>query len=229
MRTMAHPLDRPVWSALTSRQAHLAVGGERARRFDPDFSPFAVARDDREESLKALAALITPEAPGLLIQVGDAPLPPGTTATVTAQGVQMVAASLAPRPPMDGIERLTEADAPQMRALADLTKPGPFHTRTHELGTFWGVKRDGELIAMAGERLQLTGFTEVSGVCTHPDHRGHGFAGTLSLVVAWRIADRGETPFLHAYAGNAPAIRLYEQLGFALRTYVNVTFLTRSP
>lgn len=222
---MTHPLDRPVWHALSSRQAHIAEGDEHARRFAPDFGPFAAARDDSAESLKALAALVPAEGGTLLIQAGNAPLPPGTKATITAQGVQMVAKALAPRPAMDGIERLTEADAPAMRALAALTKPGPFHARTHELGTFWGVKRNGALIAMAGERMQLAGFTEVSGVCTHPDHRGQGYAGQLSLVVAWRIADRGETPFLHAYAANTPAIRLYEQLGFALRTYVNVTVL----
>ena len=89
-----------------------------------------------------------------------------------------------------------------MLALATLTRPGPFFARTHQLGAFIGVKQDGRLVAMAGERMQPTGFTEVSGVCTHPDPRGRGYAGGLMRQVAARILARGETPFLHAYADN---------------------------
>jgi predicted GNAT family acetyltransferase len=112
-----------------------------------------------------------------------------------------------------------------MLALATATQPGPFFARTHELGTFWGVKVDGRLVAMAGERMKPPGYTEVSGVCTDPGHRGKGYAALLSRTVATQIMARGETPMLHAYASNTPAIRLYEQLGFELRTHVNVTIL----
>jgi predicted GNAT family acetyltransferase len=102
-----------------------------------------------------------------------------------------------------------------MLALATLTQPGPFRARTHELSQFWGVKDEqGQLLAMAGERLKLPGMSEVSGVCTHPDARGQGLAALLSRHVASEIVRRGEVPFLHAYAGNAAAIGLYERLGF---------------
>jgi len=120
---------------------------------------------------------------------------------------------------------LGAADAPEMLALATLTEPGPFGPRTHELGGFLGVKLDGRLVAMAGERMKPEGFTEVSGVCTHPDHRGHGYAAMLSTAVAERVLARGETPFLHAYASNTAAIGLYERLGFRLRTDVGVVRL----
>jgi predicted GNAT family acetyltransferase len=120
---------------------------------------------------------------------------------------------------------LGEDDAPQMFDLATLTKPGPYFARTHRLGDFVGVKRDGRLIAMAGERMKPDGFTEVSGVCTHPDARGRGYAGALMRVVVTRILARGETPFLHAYAANTGAIGLYETLGFALRREVTMTVL----
>jgi hypothetical protein len=90
------------------------------------------------------------------------------------------------------------------------------------------VKTDGRLVAMAGERLRLDSFTEVSGVCTHPDHRGRGYAAALMRKVAGRILDRGETPFLHAYASNREAIALYEALGFAVRREVLMTRLTRA-
>ena len=224
----AHRLDRPVWRALSTRQSQFAVGGARALRFAPDVGAFAAVPDDRPENLEALAALVPEQGGVILLQVGDSPLPPGTVAQMTAPGVQMVAQALVPLESNDRVERLTDADAPDMLALATLTKPGPFFARTHKLGTFWGVKENGKLVAMAGERMKLDGFTEVSGVCTHPDVRGRGYAGLLSRVVATQIQNRGETPFLHAYAANAPAIGLYESLGFVLRSPVVVTMLARA-
>jgi len=115
-----------------------------------------------------------------------------------------------------------------MLALATLTKPGPFFARTHQLGDFIGVKKNGALVAMAGERMKPPGFTEVSGVCTHPDHRGHGYAAGLSRIVASRILERGETPFLHAFATNTGAISVYRALGFALRRDITLTVLARA-
>jgi predicted GNAT family acetyltransferase len=223
-----HLLDRPVWHTLSTRLSRFAQGGPRALRFAPDVNMFAAARDDSPESLQALADLVPDEGAVLLLQKGDSPLPPGTTAQTTAPGVQMIAERVAPLDAHDRIERLTEADAPEMLALATLTKPGPFFARTHQLGRFWGVKENGRLIAMAGERMKLEGFTEVSGVCTHPPARGRGYAGLLSRVVATQILKRGETPILHAYAGNTPAITLYESLGFVLRSAVTVTVLIRA-
>jgi predicted GNAT family acetyltransferase len=223
----ALPLDRPVWHALATRQGQFALGDARALRFVPDVAVFAAARDDSPENLQALATLVPEQGAVILLQVGDSPLPPGTVAQMTAPGVQMVAQSLVPLEASDRVERLTEADAPEMLALATLTKPGPFFARTHQLGQFWGVKENGKLVAMAGERMKLDGFTEVSGVCTHPEARGRGYAGLLSRIVGTQIQKRGETPFLHAYAANAPAIGLYDSLGFVLRSPVVVTMLTR--
>jgi len=162
------------------------------------------------------------------LQAGQAPLPPGTVAQSTAAGVQMIAQSVRPLEPAAPVERLTDADVPEMIALATLTKPGPFEARTHLLGTFWGVKENGKLVAMAGERMKFEGFTEVSGVCTHPDARGRGYAAVLSRTVATQIQKRGETPILHAYAGNTPAITLYKALGFVHRADMIVTFVARA-
>jgi predicted GNAT family acetyltransferase len=115
------------------------------------------------------------------------------------------------------IIELGVADSAEMIALTALTKPGPFGKRTHELGTYLGIRRDGKLVAMAGERLKVPGYTEVSAVCTHPDHTGQGYAGVLMTEVMRRIRARGETPFLHSRGDNSRAIALYERLGFRQR------------
>ena len=220
-----HPLDRPVWSALTTRQRDLSIGGELARRYDPDIGPFAAVAVDDDEHLAALGRLVVDHGPVALLQRGAIPRPPGTRPTLEADGVQLVLDRLAGVPATVGFESLDADDAPEMLALAKLTEPGPFGPRTHELGGFLGVKVHGRLVAMAGERMKPEGFTEVSGVCTHPDHRGRGYAAMLSTAVAERILARGETPFLHAFTTNRAAIALYERLGFRLRTAVEVLVL----
>ena len=219
-----HPLDRPVWSALNGRQSHLAVRRGGAVRFDPQFGMFA-AVDDAPESLAALGALISELGEVALVEPGPAPGVPGTVVKSTAVCWQMVAEGFEAPPPAQPAEAMAGADAAEMLALATLTKPGPFFTRTNELGRFVGVRSGGTLVAMAGERMKPPGFIEVSGVCTHPDHRGHGYAAALMRQVAVRIAAEGETPFLHSYADNAGAIGLYERLGFRLRREMIMTVL----
>lgn len=218
-------LDRPVWASLTTFHRALSEGDASARRFQRDVNLFASARDDGEEAQMGFAKLVSPGEHVYLLQVPAIAVPPGLRATRTAKGVQMVAT----RPlavEADGeIEFLTDADAPEMLALATLTEPGPFLSRTHHMGRFIGIRHEGRLAAMAGERMRFPGFTEVSGVCTHPDFRGKGFARRLSAAVTSAIQARGEIAFLHAWATNAPAIALYQTLGFELRSEVNVAVL----
>jgi predicted GNAT family acetyltransferase len=194
----------------------------------PEINAFASARDDSTEALAALAALVAPGEVVFILQVPAIPLPPGFVVRKSAPGVQMLAER--PLEAADQAETciaLGDADAPEMLALAQLTQPGPFFARTHTMGRFIGVRIGGVLAAMAGERMRFPGFTEVSGVCTHPDFRGRGLARRLSLVVAARIAQRAEQPFLHAWSSNAAAISLYGQLGFRHRAEVNVLALER--
>lgn len=224
---MTDVLVRPVWDALAHEQASVAIGGDRARRFAPDIGHLAAARDDAPESLAALAELVRSSGPLLLLQADEIVVPPGTVAVTTAQGVQMLASRLvtvAPRADAP-IVQLTEADAPAMLELATLTKPGPFAARTHSLGEFWGIKEHGVLVAMAGERMRHTGFTELSGVCTHPSARGRGYSRGLCAWVAARITARGDTPYLQAYATNTAAIELYLSLGFAVHRTMHVASL----
>lgn len=224
-----HVLDRPVWDTLSGRHSRLAVGGELARRFAPDVGPLACARDDSPRSLEALAELVPPEGSLILLQADPVALPPSLAARSTASGVQMVLERLAPMPAgFDSrIERLGDADVPAMVALATLTKPGPFETGTPKLGDFWGIKEDGVLLAMAGERMKHPGYCEVSGVCTHPSARGRGFARALTAAVTQRILARGDVPYLHTYADNPAAIGLYESLGFRSRRTMHVAVIAR--
>ena len=221
-----HPLDRPIWSALRTRQKHFAVANDRAARFQSDVEPFAATADDSPESMAALGKLLQPNDIVVLLQTTASPCPPGAKIEAVTPGVQMVLDKLIAPKGHARIEELTAADTPAMIDLATLTKPGPFLARTHDLGTFWGVRENGRLIAMAGERMKLPGLTEVSGVCTHPDFRGQGLAAILSHHVATSILGRGETPFLHAYASNHAAISVYEALGFRLARQMLVTVLT---
>lgn len=224
-----HPLDRPVWASLTTHHVELSEGNALARRFARDVNVFAAACDDSPAALAALAALVKPDDTVFLLQVPEIVIPPGFVEVRRAKGVQMVATRPSAAEPAGGdILGLGDEDAPEMLALAQLTEPGPFLTRTHKMGTFVGIRSEGRLAAMAGERLRLPGYTEVSGVCTHPDFRGRRYARRLSSIVSARIEARGEQPFLHAWSSNRAAISLYESMGFKIRAEVNVAVLKRS-
>ena len=200
------PLDRPAWASLTTAHDALSVGSATARRYLPDVNLFASARDDGADALEALAALITPAERVFILQVPPIVRPPALTAAQEALGVQMVATTTATPDERGDIARLGPADAADMLELATLTRPGPFLARTHVMGDFFGVRAQGRLVAMAGERMRFPGYVEVSGVCTHPDARGQGLARRLSQHVAAAIQQRGDTPFLHAWKTNTPAI-----------------------
>jgi len=220
-------LDRPIWSALTTRHAALAAGDGRARRYQPGILPFAASADDDPQAIADLAELASPGETLLFLQADPVIAPAGFAVLTAAPAVQMIAAAVPSPLPDDAIVPLGIADAEEMLALATLTKPGPFSLRSLDLGRFWGVREGGRLVAMAGERMKQPGYTELSGVCTHPDHRGRGYARRLSLHVAARIIEAGDRPYLHAYASNAAAVALYEAIGFTLRCPMYVAALQK--
>jgi predicted GNAT family acetyltransferase len=222
-----HPLDRPVWTALTGRQRPFATGdASAALRFQPDLNILAAAADASPASLAALAALAPPGGALVTVEAGPMPTPPGLAVTRQAQLVQMIAERPLPPEPLEHIV-LGDADAAEMFALTSLTRPGPYVANTHRLGRFIGIRIDGRLVAMAGERMRAPGFGEVSAVCTHPDFRGRGYAGSLMRHVMATIIAAGERPFLHSYADNGSAIALYRALGFEVRRELTATFLER--
>lgn len=211
-------LDRPIWSALTSAQAGIAEGGALAKRFPVDIAPFAATRDETLAAYAALGALIP--ANGSVALFTPQPISPPDDLAVerTAPLFQMVAPGIPPRAAHDPrVRDLGEADVGDMLRLADLTKPGPFASRTNRLGRYIGIRVDAELVAMAGERMRLDTHVELSAVCVHPAHRGRGYARTLLEIMMAASARQGLVPFLHVFEQNAGAIALYREIGFEIR------------
>src|ERR1700724_1953135 len=220
-----HPLDHPIWNALTSTQSSLAEGGARARRYPPAIAPFAAMADMSPPSFAALGDLMSRPDRAVLFTTEPGTAPGEFKLLLAASGEQMIGAPV--ETPIRSAEIITlgAADVPAMIELTKLTNPGPFTPRTHELGTFLGVRVDGQLVAMAGERMKPADYTEITAVCVHPDHRGRGYAQFLLAAVAHRISARGEIPFLHVFSENAGAIALYRRQGMEIRRRLFVTVL----
>lgn len=216
-----HPLDNVIWQALTTRQAHFAESFDTARRFPQEVTALCAMEQPDNAGYDSLAGLISPGHTGGIFLDHAYETRAGFHYVAGAPLVQMVcangSASLQVGDAQKQIIELGPEDSADMIELTSLTKPGPFGTRTHELGYYVGIRDEGKLVAMAGERLKVPGYAEVSAVCTHPDHVGKGYAGKLMLEVMRCIRARSETPFLHVRADNARAIALYERVGFRVR------------
>jgi ribosomal protein S18 acetylase RimI-like enzyme len=222
-------LDNPVWHALTNQQSTFALGDNQARRFPPDVAPFGALAATDESMSDRLAALMSsgdavaligrrPPALGVLVLASEVPL------------VQMVhdgRTLLKSYEATPEITSLSSRDVPQMLELVDITHPGPFLPRTIELGSYLGVRKDGRLAAMAGERLHLPGYREISAVCTHPMFQRRGYARQLVIQLTRKIRDEGDSPILHVVSGNTGAISLYESLGFERRAEFPLYILRR--
>ncbi len=222
------PLDRPVWNALTSTQGALALGGALARRYPPEIAPFADVAEMSPQSFAALGALMSPSDFVVLFTPDPVAAPAEFKTLLAKTGEQMIGMPAENAGRAADIVRLGADDVRAMMELTKLTNPGPFAPRTHELGTFLGVRIDGRLVAMAGERMKPADHTEITAVCVHPDYRGRGYAQALLGAIARQIAARGETPFLHVFSDNESAIALYRRQGMEIRRRLHVTVLGRN-
>jgi len=220
-----HPLDQVIWEALGTRQRAWAEGEGLARRYPARVAPFAAMSDQSPESFQALARLVPPGDQVALFTIDE--VMPMAPFGILRRGIADQMIWTTPGVPVGAapVRLLGSADVPEMMALVKLTQPGPFGPGTHELGSYLGIRSGDQLIAMAGERMSLDGFTEISAVCVHPSHRGKGYAAVLVNALAKLISDRGETPFLHVFSENLSAIALYLKLGFSLRQKMNLAVL----
>jgi predicted GNAT family acetyltransferase len=223
-----HPLDHPIWTALTTTQQALAEGDARVRRYPTDMTPFADMPDLSVENFAALRAMMSPTDIAVLFTPEAVAPPAGFNVALAETGEQLIGTPA--ETPANRIEIVTLGvdDVPAMLELTALTKPGPFSARTHELGTFLGIKVDGQLAAMAGERMKPGPYTEITAVCVHPSHRGRGYGQTLLGAVARQIVARGEIPFLHVFTSNHSAIALYRRQGMEIRRRFHITVLKKA-
>ena len=230
-----HPLDNAVWQALATEHASWADVRGTARRYPSDVCVFHGVEVLDDRGWADLAGLVGPSAGLALFRASVPAAPHGWTVHHRGHGNQLTVTPAALEPSVATIDepmlrRLTMSDVGEALALVELARPGPFAERTLEMGRYWGhFDADDHLLAMAGERLHLTGFTEISAVCTHPDARGRGLAAALTRHVARGILERGETPFLHVAADNDAALRVYERLGFRRRRTVEFAFVESPP
>ena len=223
-----HPLDEVVWRALGSVQERFSRSCARARRYLPAVAPFAATLDLDPASFQSLLGLMDPAGDRLALVTAEEIDPPAPF-SVSRRGMidQMILVDQAAchAESRASIVTLGEGDVAGMLALTTATQPGPFGPRTIELGQYLGVRHEGTLIAMAGERMRLNGFTEISAVCVDDAHRGKGLAAALVSRLAASILGRAETPFLHVFTSNYGAIALYRKLGFALRRQLHLAVM----
>jgi ribosomal protein S18 acetylase RimI-like enzyme len=220
--------DNPAYASLCGAHAQLAQVRGRARRYPADVAPFlALPTPPTAQDWRDAAELV---APGSYVagRYGGAKLPDGWQAVQAFDLAQMIEERVTGADCPEAMP-LGAADVPEILELVAQTEPGPFLTRTIELGDYLGIRRDGELVAMAGERFHLDGWTEISAVCTRPDHRGQGLASQLMSALIAGIKRRSERAFLHVMSTNTGAIRLYEELGFRVRQTATLTVVTREP
>ncbi len=225
-----HPLDNVIWQALTTRQIGFAESFDQARRFQKDVTSLCAFLEPTERGYESLASLTGAGGTAAVFLETPYQSRPGWSLVGGAPLLEMACPDgIAPpvADPHPVFVELTRADVPEMVELAALTRPGPFGTRTLEMGTYLGIRREEKLVAMAGERLKVPGYTEVSAVCTHPEHTGKGYARVLMSEVMRRICDRGETAFLHVRQDNVRAIALYERLGFRERVQLHYAVLRK--
>jgi ribosomal protein S18 acetylase RimI-like enzyme len=221
------PLDNPVYSALETDHAHFAIGNGSAKRYPAEVAGFAGLRDVSPGAFADLEALVEPGETVALVTAAPVKLPDGW-ARVRGRLIEQMVGECPPAPaggpaPLE----LAADDVPEMLALAELTQPGPFGPRTLELGRYIGIRVDGRLAAMAGERMRPAGATEISAVCTHPDFTGRGYARALMTPLMADAFAAGRRPILHVKTENG-AKRLYERLGFTVRHAMSLTLISRS-
>ncbi|RAJ77530.1 FR47-like protein [Chitinophaga dinghuensis] len=216
------PLDNPVWQSLQTIQRYFAHGTESVQRYTADVLPFMGYDPEQFNGLEELAPWIAPTGEALFI-VGELPVLPENWEVITELVCSQMVCTSKPAviTHQEEVILLTEAHREEMVDFVNEGQPGYFLAQTPSLGNYYGIRKHGKLVALAGQRMRMPGLTEVSAVVTHKDHRGKGYAGILTRHVSQAIFDAGDIPFLHVIHSNQGAINIYERIGFAERRQIS--------
>ena len=225
---MNHLLKNPVYHALLSGDRHLSFGNEKVKYFDEQVSPFAGFEQDYNKGFSDLYELL-PSGRKILYAIPSLITEPaGWEVAHEIKGLQFVyEADREIKTQFSDVMSLSEIHVEEMMELARLTRPGPFGPRTIDFGYYFGIFEKEKLVAMTGQRLHVQNFTEISAVCTHPDHSGKGYANTLLQHQLQLILQQSQQPFLHVREDNERAISLYQRLGFTISRAMNFYFMKR--
>ncbi|WP_212004451.1 GNAT family N-acetyltransferase [Chitinophaga sp. HK235] len=221
-------LDNPAWSALTTTQAPLSMGTERVKRYRKEILSFIACEDAKQSALEELQPWINEGESFYLI--GELPVLSADWQIVNELPcAQMVLRSQVVLPVKEPatITMLTADDATAMYDLVNKVQPGYYNPGTRLLGTYYGIWQEGRLVAMAGERMRMSGFTELSAIVTDPAYTGRGYAQQLITRLCHQHAEEGVTSMLHVSVANERAIRLYEHMGFVTRRTIVFRKITR--
>jgi ribosomal protein S18 acetylase RimI-like enzyme len=223
-------LDNPVWFSLSNHEARFNAGNDQVKYFQKDVAPFLAAKNWDEDDLEMMRGVLPADRKFYVLIPRKIDLPKGFDKLYTTPIYQMICQHFQPFSLRNiSVTNLGHHDVESMIDLAWRTKPGPFLQRTIEFGPYISIKQEQQIASMAGERMHLDKMTEVSAVCTEPEHLGKGYASHLMSIICRQIIDRGETPFLHVRADNERAIKAYERLGFVKRADVFFAIIQKSP
>ena len=226
---MPHILDSPAWNALISGNKNLSFGNEEVKFFDREVSPFVALKENSIEHFKMLHDLLPHSIPVLFISPEPMEFPDFWPVRRLIKGIQMIyEGDIIKKIPDNNLIPLNTEHVPQMISLTKLTDPGPFGLRTIEFGHYHGIFEGDKLVAMAGQRLHAFNYTEVSAVCTHPDHTGKGYARQLLNHQIKRMQSEGKVPYLHVRTDNDRAIKVYTDLGFKTRREIYFYVIQKS-
>jgi ribosomal protein S18 acetylase RimI-like enzyme len=217
----------PVWHALHSKHRHLAILGDRACRYPRDVAPFAAVAAGDAASMAELRALLEPGEQVWLSGEGYAAAP-DLVLEDTLTCLQLALPRTVDLPATSAaMATLGGENAPEMVALTDVAFPGFFRPRTCDMGAYYGIRVDGVLVSMGGERLMLDGYPEISGICTHPRHRGRGFAESIIRHIVRLHRGAGLVSWMHVVESNERALALYRRMGFVAMRRVTLSRICR--
>jgi len=220
-----YKLDNPVWHSLNEVHKNYGVNCERIKFYSPEYCRFggSIEKIDSKQGINEYSNLTNN-----FYMVGNKPNF-SNLLRMNKQIVcnQMILKEVVDLPIKENILELKSTiHQSDLFALVNLVQPGYFVEKTYELGQYFGIYKNGELVAVTGERMKMNNYTEVSAIVTHPNYRRNGFAKQLTKHTVSKILAENKTPYLHVSALNIGAIKLYETLGFETRRKITFWNLT---